>query len=183
MWHKYPNSKCTHVISIDTIDRTVDPLTGIIRTERVLGCKQKTPAWIVKACTSLTFLLITTSNFRCFTQLFGGSEDAFVREISFVDPATQNVTITSVNLSLSQFATCFEQIRYSPVSPYQTEFVQTAEIQARMAIWRSAANSLEKWLVQRFEQNAQLGKVGFTEILRNLWEERHQVSSTSSQPS
>jgi len=48
MWHKYPNSKCTHVVSIDTLDRTVDPETGIIRTERVLGCKQKTPAWIVK---------------------------------------------------------------------------------------------------------------------------------------
>jgi len=116
-------------------------------------------------------------------QLFGGSEDAFVREISFVDPATQNVTITSINLSLSQFATCNEQIRYSPVSAYRTEFAQTAEIQARMAVWRSAANSLENWLVHRFEQNAQLGKTGFTEILRNLWEERHQVPSTSSQSS
>jgi len=161
MWHKYPNSKCTHVVSIDTIDRKIDPVTGVIRTERVLGCKQKAPSWIVK--------------------LFGGSEDAFVREISFVDPATQNVTITSVNLSLSQFATCFEQIRYSPVSSYQTAFVQTAEIQARMAVWRSAANGLEKWLVQRFEQNAQLGKMAFSEILRNLWEERHQVPSTSAQ--
>jgi len=50
MWRKYPNSKCTHVVSIDTIDRTVDPVTGIIRTERVLGCKQKTPGWIVKVC-------------------------------------------------------------------------------------------------------------------------------------
>ena len=48
MWHKYPNSKCTHVVSIDTIDRSVDPKTGIIRTERVLGCKQKAPMWIVK---------------------------------------------------------------------------------------------------------------------------------------
>ena len=48
MWHKYPNSKCTHVVSIDTIDRSVDPKTGIIRTERVLGCKQKAPLWIVK---------------------------------------------------------------------------------------------------------------------------------------
>lgn len=48
MWHKYPNSKCTHVVSIDTIDRTVDPVTGIIRTERLMGCKQKAPIWIVK---------------------------------------------------------------------------------------------------------------------------------------
>ncbi|KAF9523593.1 PRELI-like family-domain-containing protein [Crepidotus variabilis] len=158
MWHKYPNSKCTHVVSIDTLDRTVDPKTGIIRTERLMGCKQKAPAWIVK--------------------FFGGSEDAFVREISFVDPSTQNVQITSVNLSLSQFATCYEQIHYSP-NPHnplqQTDFTQTAEVQARLAIWRSAANGLEKWLVQRFEQNAQLGKSGFTEILRQLWEERAQV--------
>lgn len=50
MWHKYPNPKCTHVVSIDTLDRSVDPKTGIIRTERVLGCKQKAPLWIVKVC-------------------------------------------------------------------------------------------------------------------------------------
>ncbi|EDR15732.1 uncharacterized protein LACBIDRAFT_192412 [Laccaria bicolor S238N-H82] len=158
MWHKYPNSKCTHVVSVDVLDRSVDPKTGIIRTERVLGCKQKAPLWIVK--------------------LFGGSEDAFVREISFVDPASQNATITSVNLSLSQFATCFEQIQYSPISPHRTSFSQTAEIQARMALWRSAADGLEKWLVQRFEQNAQLGKLGFTDVLRTLWEERHRVPAS-----
>jgi PRELI-like family len=51
MWHKYPNSKCSHVISVDVVDRSVDPQTGIIRTERVLGCKQKTPTWIVKVRT------------------------------------------------------------------------------------------------------------------------------------
>ncbi|KAJ7785878.1 PRELI-like family-domain-containing protein [Mycena metata] len=152
MWHKYPNPKCSHVVSIDVLDRTVDPKTGIIRTERVLGCKQKTPGWIVK--------------------IFGGSEDAFVREISFIDPTTQNATITSVNLSLSQFATCFERIHYSPAPNNRTSFTQTAEIQARMTLWRTAADGLEKWLVQRFEQNAHLGKLGFTDVLRSL-EERH----------
>ncbi|KAK7041676.1 Phospholipid metabolism protein [Paramarasmius palmivorus] len=155
MWHKYPNPKCSHVVSIDVLDRSVDPETGIIRTERILGCKQKAPVWIVK--------------------LFGGSEDAFVREISFIDPKTQNATITSENLSLSQFATCFEQIQYSPVSSNRTAFRQTAEIQARLGLWRSAADNLEKWLVQRFEQNAQLGKIGFTDVLRRLWEERQQL--------
>lgn len=48
MWHKYPNPKCSHVVSIDVVDRSVDPKTGIIRTERILGCKQKAPSWIVK---------------------------------------------------------------------------------------------------------------------------------------
>ncbi|THU88440.1 MSF1-domain-containing protein [Dendrothele bispora CBS 962.96] len=157
MWHKYPNPKCSHVISIDVLDRSVDPKTGIIRTERILACKQKAPTWIVK--------------------LFGGSEDAFVREISFIDPKNQNATITSENLSLSQFATCLEQIRYTPESPHRTVFSQTAEIQARMALWRSAADGLEKFLVQRFEQNAQLGKMAFTDVLRRLWEERQQLGS------
>ena len=108
-------------------------------------------------------------------QLFGGSEDAFVREISFINPATQEATITSVNLSLSQFATCYENIRYAPsANGRHTSFHQTAEIQARMALWRSAADKLENWLVQRFEQNAHLGKVGFTDVLKNLWEAKQQ---------
>ena len=105
-------------------------------------------------------------------QLFGGSEDAFVREVSFIDPRTQQATITSVNLSLSQFATCYENIRYSPTSDTRTAFHQSAEIQSRMALWKGAADKLEHWLVQRFEQNAQLGKMGFTDVLRSLWEAR-----------
>ncbi|EGO02709.1 hypothetical protein SERLA73DRAFT_84467 [Serpula lacrymans var. lacrymans S7.3] len=159
MWHKYPNPHCTHVVTVDVVDRTVDPRTGIIRTERVLGCKQKAPIWIVK--------------------LFGGSQDAFVREISFVDPSSQDVTITSVNLSLSQFATCFERIRYAPAAGGHTAFTQTAEIQARMALWRSAADRLENWLVQRFEQNAHLGKAGFSDVLRTMWEAKEQAAAAA----
>ena|ERR1700731_1912858 len=111
-------------------------------------------------------------------QLFGGSEDALVREISFIDPSKQSATITSVNLSLSQFATCSEQIRYSPISPNRTAFSQTAEIQARMALWRTATDKVERWLVQRFEQNAQLGKVAFTDVLRALREERRSTAAS-----
>lgn len=48
MWHKYPNPHCSHVLSIDVVDRSVDPQTGIIRTERILGCKQNAPGWIVR---------------------------------------------------------------------------------------------------------------------------------------
>ncbi|KAI0320448.1 MSF1-domain-containing protein [Amylostereum chailletii] len=151
MWHKYPNPHCSHVVTVDVVDRSVDPQTGIIRTERILGCKQRAPIWIVK--------------------LFGGSEDAFVREISFVDPSTQSTTISSVNLSLSQFATCNESIRYSPTTDGHTRFEQIAEIEARVAMWRAATDKLEHWLADRFEQNAQLGKVGFSDVLRRLWED------------
>ena len=173
MWHKYPNPHCSHVVTIDVVDRSVDANTGVIRTERILGCKQKAPIWIVKV-RFLFHLTISGACFNAFIQLFGGSEDAFVREVSFVDPATQTATITSVNLSLSQFATCYENIRYSPAAGGRTAFTQTAEIQTRMALWRNVADKLENWLVQRFEQNAQLGKVGFSDVLKNLWETREQ---------
>ena len=81
-----------------------------------------------------------------------------------------------MNLSLSQFATCYENIRYSPApgGGRRTAFQQTAEIQARVALWRSAADRLENWLVQRFEQNAQLGKLGFSDVLRTMWENKQQ---------
>jgi len=116
---------------------------------------------------------------RAPRQLFGGSEDAFVREISFIDPARQSATITSVNLSLSQFATCLEKIQYLPASANRTSFRQTAEVQARMNLWRHAADGLERWLVQRFEQNAALGKAGFTDVLRQLWDERSRTEALS----
>jgi hypothetical protein len=74
-------------------------------------------------------------------------------------------------MSLSQVATCDEFIRYSPLrgSPGQTAFLQTATIQTRMALWRTAADRLERFLVQRFEQNAELGKLAFTDVLKRLW--------------
>jgi hypothetical protein len=56
MWRKYPNPHCTHVVTVDVLDRTVDPMTGIIRTERILGCKQKAPSWIVKVPSPLRIL-------------------------------------------------------------------------------------------------------------------------------
>ena len=48
MWHKYPNPHCSHVLSVDVLDRSVDPETGVVRTERILGCKQKAPSWVLK---------------------------------------------------------------------------------------------------------------------------------------
>lgn len=177
MWHKYPNPHCSHVLTVDVVGRSVDPKTGIIRTERILGCKQKAPAMITKVRPVLDlFSPIRPANRPTSgNKLFGGSDDAFVREVSFVDPTTQQATITSVNMSLSQLATCHESIRYSPAADGTTRFAQTAAIEARMAGWRSVADRVERFLVQRFEQNAELGKVGFTDVLQRLWEGRQQL--------
>jgi len=64
MWRKYPNPRCTHVISVDVVDRSVDPKTGIIRTERILGCKQKAPKWIVKVRTLEYLCALVSSRSR-----------------------------------------------------------------------------------------------------------------------
>ena len=45
---KYPNPFATHVHSVDTLSRTVDPETGIIRSERIIGVQQGAPKWITK---------------------------------------------------------------------------------------------------------------------------------------
>ncbi|KAF8528036.1 MSF1-domain-containing protein [Hysterangium stoloniferum] len=155
IWHKYPNPHCSHVLTVDVLDRSVDPRTGVVRTERILGCKQKAPVWIVK--------------------LLGGSEDAFVREVTFVDPVSQRTSIVSTNMSMSQYVTCLERIHYTPDASRpleKTRFSQTAEIQTRMPIFTSLANRLERWSCERFGDNARLGRMGFEFVLRNMWESR-----------
>ncbi|KDQ20417.1 hypothetical protein BOTBODRAFT_100826 [Botryobasidium botryosum FD-172 SS1] len=162
IWHKYPNSRSSHVVSVDVIDRSIDPHSGVVRTERVLGCKQAAPGWVVK--------------------LLGGSEDAFVREVSFVDPQTSRTTLISENLSLSQYMTVLEQITYEP-SPAdrasRTQFRQTAEIQARPMglIWKAVGERLEAWSAQRFGDNARNGREGFENVLRVLWERKLMVQA------
>lgn len=155
LWRKYPNPHCSHVTTVDVLDRSIDPQTGVIRTERVLGCKQKAPAWILK--------------------FLGGSENAFVREVIFVDPVNQRTSIVSTNMSMSQYMTCLERIHYIPAPSRQLEqtlFSQTAEIQTRVPVLRSLANRLEKWSCERFGDNARLGRMGFEFVLRNLWTDK-----------
>jgi len=43
-----------------------------------------------------------------------------------------------------------------------------------MALWQSTTD----YLVQQFEQNAQLGRLAFTDVLQMLWKEKHAQSTT-----
>ncbi|KAI4113101.1 MAG: hypothetical protein LQ345_005851, partial [Seirophora villosa] len=73
-WRKYCpwNDKSTHVISVDTLSREVDPATGILRTERLITCNQSAPAWVVS--------------------VLGGANISHVYETSYVSPANKRVT-------------------------------------------------------------------------------------------
>jgi hypothetical protein len=47
-WQKYPNDHCPHVQHVDVLNRTVDPETGILTTERLITVKQNVPRLILK---------------------------------------------------------------------------------------------------------------------------------------
>lgn len=147
-WRKYCpwNDKSTHVIAVDTLGRRVDPDTGILRTERLITCKQSAPDWI--------------------KSLMGTSMDvSHVFETSYVDPARRTVTMVSQNLTWSNLVNVQETVVYKPLGPTQTQFIQDAQITALCGGWNRIKNSIEDTLVKRFNENAVKGREGFEAVL------------------
>jgi hypothetical protein len=50
-WQKYPNENCPHVSHVDVLNRTIDPETGILTTERLITVNQNIPTIIKKVST------------------------------------------------------------------------------------------------------------------------------------
>ena len=148
-WRKYGpwNNRSEHVIAVDTISRSVDPNTGILRTERLITCRQSAPEWI--------------------KTVFGCSMDeSFVYEASYVDPAKRTLTMVSQNLTWSNLVNVQEEVTYSPMATgHQTQFVQSARITALCGGWQRIRNSIEDTLVHRFKENAIKGREGFERVL------------------
>ena len=148
-WQKYSpwNDKSTHVIAVDTISRSVDASSGILRTERLITCKQNAPEWL--------------------RTLMGGCAggESHVFETSYVDPASRTVTMVSQNLTWSNLVSVQETIVYRPLNDRQTQFVQDAKITALCGGWQRIKNSIEDALVTRFKENAVKGREGFEMVL------------------
>ncbi|KAK3359050.1 hypothetical protein B0T25DRAFT_564100 [Lasiosphaeria hispida] len=147
-WRKYCpwNDKSTHVVAVDTISRSVDPATGILRTERLITCQQSAPDWLKKI-------------------LGAGMEESQVLETSYVDLANKTVTMVSANLTWSNLINVQETVVYKPLNEYQTQFTQDAKITALCGGWQRIKNSIEDTMVKRFRENAAKGKEGFEAVL------------------
>ncbi|WOO82658.1 Protein UPS2, mitochondrial [Vanrija pseudolonga] len=149
---KYPNPFATHVFSVDTLERAIDPDTGLLRSERIIGVQQGAPKWI--------------------TKLFQLPETAYVREVVFVDPDTPSATCMSMNLNLAQYVSCLELITYKPkespgvtgADAASTVFHQHALLVSQFPT-RLVARRIEKASVDRFAANAGIGKQGFEWVL------------------
>jgi hypothetical protein len=146
-WRKYCpwNDKSTHVIAVDTVSRSVDPDTGILRTERLITCKQNAPKWL--------------------STLMGGSDTSHVFETSYVDPKSRKVTMVSSNLTFSNILSVRETVVYQPLSETRTQFVQDAKITAVCGGWQKLKNAVEDASVHAFSENARKGKEGFESVL------------------
>ncbi|KAI4860468.1 MSF1-domain-containing protein [Hypoxylon rubiginosum] len=146
-WLKYCpwNDKSTHVIAVDTLAREVDPATGILRTERLITCKQSAPEWL--------------------KSMMGCMETSQVFETSYVNPATKTVTMVSQNITWSNLVNVQETVVYKPLDAHRTQFEQDARITALCGGWQRIKNSIEDTLVTRFRENAVKGKEGFECVL------------------
>lgn len=146
-WRKYCpwNDKSTHVTAVDTLSRSVDAATGILRTERLITCQQSAPEWVKK--------------------VLGNMEESQVLETSYVDPANKTVTMVSANLTWSNLINVEETVVYRPLNEHQTQFTQEARITALCGGWQRIKNSVEDALVKRFRENAIKGKEGFEAVL------------------
>jgi len=146
-WRKYCpwNDKSTHVIAVDTLSRSVDPESGILRTERLITCKQSAPKWLAS--------------------LMGGNETSHVFETSYVDPQSKKVTMISSNMTFSNIISVQETVVYQPLSATRTQFVQNAKITALCGGWQKVKNAVEDATIARFSENARKGKEGFEAVL------------------
>lgn len=146
-WQKYSpwNDKSTHVIAVDTLSREVDAQTGILRTERLITCKQSAPEWL--------------------KNIMGCMDTSQVLETSYVNPAEKTVTMVSQNISWANLVNVQETVVYRPLSATQTQFEQDARITALCGGWQRIKNSIEDSLVTRFKENAMKGKEGFECVL------------------
>ncbi|KAF2166755.1 hypothetical protein M409DRAFT_22809 [Zasmidium cellare ATCC 36951] len=148
-WRKYCpwNDKSTHVIAVDTLSRTLSPQTGILRTERLITCKQSAPQWL-----------------RSF---LGGQDTSLVYEVSYVDAAAKKVTMCSQNMTWSDLLSVQETVVYRPVAGKvgKTVFEQNAKIIALCGGWQKIKNGIEEFTVERFRQNAAKGREGFERVL------------------
>ncbi|KAI8870321.1 MSF1-domain-containing protein [Ramicandelaber brevisporus] len=177
-WCKYPNDRTPHVLNVDVINREIDPETGILRTERLIMCKQAAP-WIV-------------------CKILGGEDKSYVLEYSEVDPKNRTLVARTTNLTFSDLMNVGETIEYKDISfasqqqqqqqkqnlaktaktvrqqqmalaatAPRTLFTQNAQITAFGAISRFS-NLIEDFCVTRFRDNAAIGKLGLEQVIERI---------------
>lgn len=149
-WNKYPNDITTHVVSVDILRREIDPVTKVLRTERLIGVQQPIPRWVNK--------------------ILGTDGKAYCREVSEVDLKEGTLTLRTQNLDHSHVMSVQETVTYqrdakNPLT--STLFHQKATFHSSLS-FRKLCHCIEDFSVQRFVQNSQLGRLALGQVLQNI---------------
>ncbi|KJE89234.1 hypothetical protein CAOG_00747 [Capsaspora owczarzaki ATCC 30864] len=160
-FRKYPNPFSPHVVSVDVVNRYVDPASGKLITHRLVTMESGLPGWL--------------SRVMGFT-----AAHCHVHETSEVDPTTQTMTLRTKNLSWSDLFTVEEMCQYAQDrnDASRTVFTQEARIHAfgSLATLRSR---IEGAMLDRFRSTAAKGKEAIEFVCESLSLEQQEATISS----
>ncbi|RUS34278.1 LOW QUALITY PROTEIN: PRELI-like family-domain-containing protein [Jimgerdemannia flammicorona] len=132
-WLRYPNPFASHVIGADVLERSVDPVTGVLRTTRLLLKSGVLPKWAPKGIVK--------------------SPETFVIEESEVDPKTHTMITRTKNLSHARVMQVEETqiVKLSPENPEWTTVRTEARVISRFG-W-GLTQRIERFGAKRFADN------------------------------
>jgi hypothetical protein len=153
-WRKYPNDMTPHVVNVDIINRGIDQKTGVLRTERLITCKQNIPDFV--------------------RRVLGGENVAHVLEVSEVDPRTRTMVLRSRNLSMNQLIDMEEVCTYQidNQDDQRTCFKQEVKISVFGVSLHMLRSRVEEFCLNRFKMNAMAGRLGMEQVIQKVVAER-----------
>ena len=150
---KYPNPFSKHVITADVVERTLDPLTGLLHSTRLLQKVGSMPAWLARLAPAKI------------------SNNALILEESVVDAQRGRMTVFTRNLSYQGWLRVEER----------QEFVRTAdgwtlaEVQVKvtggersMAMGRLIVGKIEGFSINKLKDQLSKSRQALLYILEQL---------------
>ncbi|XP_049851516.1 protein slowmo homolog [Schistocerca gregaria] len=135
-WKKYPNPKCPEILSVDLVNKEIDPVTGCLTTTRVLVYESAVPIWV--------------------RPLFKQTPIIFVEEAR-VDPINKKMVLKARNVTFDKVVKTEETCIYTPnaENPNWTNLHQTAKFESAVS---GVASIIENVLLSKFSYNASKGR-------------------------
>lgn len=149
-WLRYPNPYASHILSVDVVDRTIDKVTGILRTTRLIVKRGKLPKWGQK--------LIKTPV-------------SYIIEETEVDPRSRVMISRTRNLDHTRVM----QVEETQIfRANNNDAITSARTEARIRSnfgW-GLSQRIEKYGITRFGENTLRSRKGMSYILDMLNKDR-----------
>ena len=144
---KYPNPINPGVIGVDVVDRTIDPLTTVIKSHRLLITRWTIAPWIAK--------------------LLGGNRILYASEHSEVDYKNRTFSLRSRNLTFNSVINVDEKLIYTihPEDNSKTLLTQEAQITVQNV---PVIDYLEKTVATNINSNAHKGRQAIEFIIQKM---------------